>query len=183
MRKVTLTFGLIAGVIVSVFFVIGVSLCESGKINLDNSDLLGYASMVIALSMIFFGIKSYRDNYQSGVIKFGKGLQVGLLITLVAALIYAAAGEVYYQASPDSQLALMDKLADHQVNRMKEKGASSVEIDQMAKEMADMKEMFKNPLLRFGMTLAIILPVGIVITLVSAAVLRKKEFLAAEPLT
>jgi hypothetical protein len=97
-------------------------------------------------------------------------------------LIYAAAGEVYYQVNPDSQLALMDKMADYHVNRMKENGASSVEIDQTAKQMADMKQMFKNPLLRFGMTLAIILPVGIVITLVSAAVLRKKEFLAAQPL-
>jgi ethanolamine transporter EutH len=182
MRKVTLIFGSIAGVIVSAFFVIGVSLCENDKINLDSSELLGYASMVIALSMIFFGIKSFRDNYQNGVIKFGKGLQVGLLISLVASLIYAAAGEVYYQVNPDSQLALMDKMADYHVNRMKEKGASSVEIDQTAKQMADMKQMFKNPLLRFGMTLAIILPVGIVITLVSAAVLRKKEFLAAQPL-
>jgi len=183
MRKVTLIFGLIAGVIVSVFMVIGVSLCESGKLNLDNGEVLGYGSMVIALSMIFFGIKSYRDNYERGVIKFGKALQVGLLITLVASLIYAVAGEVYYQASPDSQLALMDKLADHQVNRMREKGALAAEIDQKIKEMSDLKEMFKNPVMRFGMTLAIILPVGIVITLISAAVLRKKEFLSAEPLT
>ena len=179
MRKVTLTFGLLAGVIVSIFMVIIVALCENGKINLDNSDLIGYGSMVIALSMIFFGIKSYRDNYQNGAVKFAKGLQVGMLITLIASLIYAAAGEMYYQINPDAQAALMDKYADHHVNKMKGKGASTAEVDQKVKEMADLKEMTKNPLIRFGMTLAIILPVGIVITLISAALLRRKEFLPA----
>ena len=179
MRKVILIFGLLAGVIVSIFLVIIMALCENDTINLDNSDLIGYGSMVIALSMIFFGVKSYRDNYQNGAIKFGKALQVGLLITLVASLIYAAVGEAYYQTSPESQLALMDKYADHHINKMKEEGAPSAEIDQKAKEMAGLKEMYKNPLIRFGMTLAIILPVGIVITLISAAILRKKEFLPA----
>jgi len=179
MRKVTLTFGLLAGVIVSVFMVIIMGLCENGTINFDNSDVIGYGSMVIALSMIFFGIKSYRDNYQNGAIKFGKGLQVGMLITFVASLLYAAAGETYYQINPDTQAALMDKYADHHINKMKENGASPAEIDHKVIEMADLKEMHKNPLIRFGMTLAIILPVGIIITLISAAVLRRKEFLSA----
>lgn len=179
MRKVTLTFGLLAGVIVSIFMVITMGLCENGTINFDNSDFIGYGSMVIALSMIFFGIKSYRDNHQNGAIKFGKGLQVGMLITLVAALIYAVAGEAYYQTYPETQAALMDKYADHHINKMKEKGAPPAEIEQKVKEMAGLKEMHKNPLIRFGMTLAIILPLGIVITLVSAAVLRRKEFLPA----
>jgi len=133
MQKVTLTFGLLAGVIVSVFMVIIMGLCENGIINLDNSDFIGYGSMVIAVSMIFFGIKSYRDNYQNGAIKFGKGLQVGLLITLVASLIYAAAGETYYQINPDTQAALMDKYADHYINKMKENGASPAEIEQKVK--------------------------------------------------
>ncbi|MCI0697625.1 DUF4199 domain-containing protein [candidate division KSB1 bacterium] len=179
MRKVTLTFGLLAGVIVSVFMVIIMGLCKNGTINFDNSDFIGYGSMVIALSMIFFGIKSYRDNYQNGAIKFGKGFQVGLLITLVASLIYAVAGETYYQVDPETNTAIMDKYADYHINKLRENGASPDEIAQKVKEMVDMKEMQKNPLLRFAMTLAIILPVGIIITLISAAVLRRKEFLPA----
>jgi hypothetical protein len=180
MRKVTFIFGLLAGVIVSVFMVIITGMCANGTISLDSSDFIGYGSMVIALSMIFFGIKSYRDNYQKGTIKFGKGLQVGMLITLVAALIYAAAGEVYYQADPELQAAFMDKYADHHINKMKEKGALPAEIDQKVKEMAELKEMQKNPVIRFGIALAIILPVGIVIALISAAALRRKELLPAE---
>lgn len=179
MRKVTLTFGLLAGGIVSVFMVIIMGLCESGTINFDNSDFIGYGSMVIALSMVFFGIKSYRDNYLNGAIKFGKGLQVGMLITLVATLIYAVAGETYYQMDPEINTTVMDKYADYHVNKLRENGAAPAVIEQKVKEMADMKEMYKNPLIRFGMTLAIILPVGIVMTLLSAAILRRKEFLPA----
>jgi hypothetical protein len=179
MRKVALTFGLLAGIIVSVFSFIIMGLCENGTINFDSSDVIGYGSMVIALSMIFFGIKSYRDNYQNGAIKFGKGLQVGMLITLVAALLYAVAGETFYQIDPEGQTALTNKYADYQINKMKENGASPAAIEQKIKEMTDMKEMYKSPLVRFVMTLAIILPVGIVVTLISAAVLRRKEFLPA----
>ncbi len=179
MRKVTLIFGLIAGVTVSIFSFFIMDMCEKDKISLDNSDFIGYGSMIIALSMIFFGIKSYRDNYQNGAIKFVRALQIGMLITLVASLIFAVAGEMIYQIDPEGQVVLMDKYADHHIRKIKEKGASSAEIDLKVKEMADLKKMNKNTVIRFGITLAIILPVGIVITLFSAAVLRRKEFLPA----
>ncbi len=74
--------------------------------------------------MIFFGIKSYRDNCQNGAIKFVKALQVGMLITLVASLMYATALEAYFQIKPEILTSFMDKYADHQINKMKEKGAS-----------------------------------------------------------
>jgi hypothetical protein len=179
MRKVILLFGLLAGIIVSVFMVIIMAMCENGTINFDNGDFLSYGSMVIALSMIFFGIKSYRDNYQNGAIKFVKGLQVGMLITLVASLMYAATLETYFQTNPEILAAFMDKYADYHINKMKEKGASPAEIDQTVKEMTGLKEKYKNPVIRFGITLFLILPVGIAITLFSAAVLRRKEFLPA----
>jgi len=179
MRKVTLIFGLLAGITSSVFSIIIVMMCERDKLNLDRSDLIGYASMVIALSMIFVGIKSYRDNYRSGAISFGRGLQVGILISLIASLIFAAGAEVFYQADPVAQAALMDKYADHHINKLKERGGSSDEIEQKTRQMTDLKEMNKNALMRFVMSVVIILPVGIVISLISAALLRKKEFLPA----
>ncbi len=175
MRKVTLTYGLLAGAIISILMLLAVVLWENGAITFDNSALIGYGSMVVALSMIFFGIKSYRDNYLNGAIKFGKGLQVGALITLIASLMYATAWETYYQTNPDIKATFMDKYTDHSLNKMKAKGASPVEINQKAKEMADLKDMYKNPVIRFGLTRLEILPVGIVITLVCAAGLRRKD--------
>ena len=178
MRKVTLTFGLIAGVIVSAFLVIGIALwVKTGKV-VDNA-LIGYATMVIALSMVFFGIKSYRDNYQKGAIRFWKGFQVGLLITLIASLMYAITWETYNQISPASSAAFIDYYANCQVDKLKVKGVSAAEIDQEVKKMDDFKRMYGNPAIRFSMTLMEILPVGIIITLISAAVLRKKEILPA----
>src|SRR5262249_28044065 len=101
MRKVILTFGLLAGAIVSVFMIIGIALWEKAGKVFENA-LVGYATMVIALAMVFFGIKSYRDNYQSGAIRFWKGFQVGILITLIASLMYAITWETYNQVSPAS---------------------------------------------------------------------------------
>ncbi len=179
MRKVTFIFGLLAGAIVSALSVIIMVLCETGAINFDHGDFITYGSMVIALAMIFFGIKSYRDNYQNGVLKFTKGLQIGMLISLVASLLYVATWEAFYQIQPEVYASFMNKYADHQVNKMKEKGASLAEIDETMKAMAGMKERLKNPVIRFGMTLMELLPVGIIITLISAAVLRRREFLPA----
>ena len=179
MRKVILTFGLIAGVIVSTFSIIFLRLCESNKVSMDNSDLYGYGSMAIALSIIFFGIKSYRDNYQNGAIKFGKALQIGLLITLVASVVFAVAAEIYYQVDPAANAVLMDKYANHQLDRLREIGAAQVDIEQKTRELTNLKEMNKSAVLRFAMSAAIILPVGLVIALISAALLRKKELLPA----
>jgi amino acid transporter len=178
MRKVTLIFGLIAGAIVSAFVVVLIVVwVKNGKI-IDNL-LVGYAAMVVALSMVFFGIKSYRDNYQSGKIRFWKGFQVGLFITLIASLMYTITWETYVQVSPGSSEAFIDYYAKCQVDKLKEKGVSAAELDQEIRKMDDFKNMYRNPVIRFSMTLMEILPVGIIITLISAAILRKKEFLSA----
>ncbi len=175
MRKIVLTYGLLAGVIVSVFMLVSLALWHKDAVNFDNSELIGYASMVVALSMIFFGIKTYRDNHQNGALKFVKGLQVGMLITLVASLLYAGTWEIYFRTNPEVQTSFMDKYTEHSLNKMKAEGASTAEIEQKAKQMASMAEMYKNPLIRFGITMLEILPVGIAVTLICAAALRRKS--------
>jgi uncharacterized protein DUF4199 len=179
MRKVILTFGFLAGAIISIIMITGIGLYENGVTTVYFSELVGYATMVIALSMIFFGIKSYRDNYQKGAINFWKGFQVGLLIAVIASLMYAITWEAYTQTRPAGPAFFMDRYADSVINKLKEKGAPADEIDQKVKDMEYYKTMYRNPVFRFGMTLIEILPVGIIITLISAAILRKKEFLPA----
>jgi hypothetical protein len=183
MRKVILIFGLIAGAIASTFMIVLMSLWAQGYNTLESGELIGYASMVIALSMIFFGIKSYRDNHRRGAVTFGKGLQIGLLITLIASVIYAGTWDVYYRANPEVQTTFMEQYTEHTLNKMRADGASEAEIEQQRAEMASMIEMYKNPFVRFGFTLMEIVPVGIIITLISAAILRRKEILPAQPLS
>lgn len=176
MKKVIITYGLIGGVIVSAIMLGTHPLLEKGIINYDNGMLIGYSSMVIALSMVFFGVKSYRDQYSGGTISFWQGVKIGMLITLLASVMYALTWEVYYNTAASD---FTEKYTQHYVDKMTREGASQAEIDQMRAEMASFNEMYKNPLIRFGVTLMEILPVGVIITFLSAALLRKREVLPA----
>jgi hypothetical protein len=176
MKKIIITYGLIGGVIVSVIMLATHPLVEDGSIGFDNGMLVGYASMVIALSMIFFGVKTYRDQHLKGAISFWQAVKIGVLITLVASVMYALTWEVYYNTSATD---FMSKYTQYYLDKMAQEGASTAEIDQVRTEMENFSELYKNPLIRFGATLTEILPVGVVITLLCAALLRKREILPA----
>ncbi len=180
MRKTILTFGLISGVIIVVLGIINTSLWKSGVINLDNGEVIGYGSMIVALSMVFFGIKSFRDKYQNGVIRFGKAFVVGLLITLVACLFYVVGWEIHYQTDDELRATFMDQYAEHTLGKLKQSGAGEEQIESARQEMNEMKEMYDIPVIRLAFTLIEILPVGLIIALISAAILRKKEILPPE---
>jgi len=175
MKKVVLTFGLIAGTLSIIFTFLIATLCDWESIDFGRAELIGYASMIIALSMIFFGIKSYRDNYAGGKITFWKGVQIGLLITSIGSVMYVIGGEAYSAFNPGFAPKVMEKYKEFETNKMKAKGASQAEIDTVMKQMTDMIKMMENPLIRFGIYIIEIFPVGLIITLLSAALLRKRE--------
>ena len=177
MKKIVLVFGSIAGVIVGGMFFATYPLHENGILTPEYGMLVGYTTMIIALSLIFFGVKSYRDNQLNGAISFGKAFGVGLLITLVAGVIYALTWEVMFNTLASDYL---QKFNAYSLQKMKDAGASVAELAVKQKEMKEFDEMYKNPIVRFGFTLAEISPVGILISLVSASLLRKKEFLKTE---
>jgi ethanolamine transporter EutH len=180
MKRIVIIYGVIAGSIVAAMILISIPLWNNGILNFDNGEITGYSSMVIALSLIFVGIKSYRDKHGNGVISFGKAVKIGVLISLIAAVMYSLAWEFSFtQMSGD----FMAQMTDHYTKELKESGATEAEIQESLKSMAMMQEYYKNPVIRFFITAVVeILPVGIVITLISAALLRKKEFLpATEP--
>lgn len=180
MRKIILTYGLIAGAIVAGLMFITLPLWKNGILTFDNGEIVGYTTMVISLSMIFFGVKSYRDNHSNGVITFGKAFKIGILITLIAGAMYALAWEVSYATVMSD---FFGKMQEHYFSEMKERGASEQELQKAKEQMATFAEYYKNPVIRFGMTLMEILPVGILISLISAALLRKKEFLPVNQTT
>lgn len=165
MRKIVLLYGGIAGAVI-----IGTAIGTLATTGL-HSEWLGYLVMVIGLSAMFFGIKSYRDNYLGGVIRFGMALKVGLLITLVASLVYVVSWELYFNLkAPD----FMEKFAAAVIEKMKQQGADSLKVAAAAAEMNKMKEWYKNPLIRYAMTLMEIFPVGAIISLISAAILKRR---------
>lgn len=172
MRKVVLTFGLIAGLIVATLMLLSMPLMDKGIISFENGQLFGYTTMAIALSMIFFGVKSYRDNYSEGLISFGKAFQVGILIAAVASIIYALSWEIYLNMSSGD---FMEQYTTRYLEQMQNEGASAAELEEMKASMGEMAEMYKNPIIRFGMTLMEIIPVGIIITLISAFMLKRNS--------
>ena len=173
MTKIVLIFGLISGAIAGLLMWILMGFVNGGSINFDNGMIWGYATMIVALSMVFFGIKSYRDNH-GGRITFLKGLQVGILISLISAFCYAVCFELYYPKIGDE---FMQKFTTHELNKMKASGASDAEIETARVEGEKFMEMYKNFFVRFSFSLIEIMPVGIIVTLVSAALLRKRELL------
>ena len=172
MKKIVITFGLIAGAIMGGMMAITIPLCLSGhKVGFDKAEIIGYTSMVLAFVMVFVGIRSYRENVNGGQITFGKAFKVGLLITLIASAMYIVAWQIiYYGFMPD----FMDKYAAHVVDQLRASGASDAQLLAKQKEMADFKRLYANPLINIGFTFLEVFPVGLVVTLISAAILRKR---------
>ena len=170
MRKVVLTFGLIAGAILSAMMLL--TLPFQDQIGFDKGAVIGYTTMVLAFMMIFFGVKSYRDNVAGGHVTFGRALKVGLLITAVSTACYVATWEVvYYKLAPD----FVEKYAAHAIEKAKKSGATDAQIAAQTKQMAEYSEMYKNPLVNIALTLLEPLPVGIPFALVTAGVLSRKR--------
>ena len=174
MKRIILINGLIAGVICGGMFLITIPMYDAGTLNHDYGALIGYSTMTIALSLIFFGVKSYRDKELNGVISFWKAVKVGLLITLVAGLIYASSWEITYRRIGDS---FMEKMTDRYMEQMKTEGASETAIAAKRAEWQSFNEMYKSFFVRFPVTVMEITPVGVLLTLLSAALLRRKTFL------
>jgi hypothetical protein len=170
MKKIVLTFGLISGAILSGMMLITLPFHDA--IGFDRSLILGYTTMVLALLLVFFGVRSYRDNIGGGTVRFGRAFAVGTLIALVASLCYVATWEViYFKFEPD----YLTKYQAHALEKARAEGASEEAIALKKAEMHKMAVMYKNPAINAAMTLVEPLPVGLIFALVSAGVLSRRK--------
>ena len=180
MKKTVLTFGLISGVILATLTATMLTLCLNGTIDMRHSQVLGYTMMALAYIAVFFGIRSYRDHHSGGTITFGKAFKVGILITLITCAVYVVSWEiVYWGFLPD----FGDKYAAYVLEKMKTDGATPAEIAEATANMEKFKEWYKNPFINVGITFLEVFPVGLIVTLISAGVLRKKTPDAGVPVT
>ena len=174
MKKNIIIYGLIGGAIVStlmLFTVNYISHCE-GNADFETSMLIGYASMLIAFSLVYVGIRNYRNKYNEGVISFGKAFRIGILIVLIASTIYVISWLIaYYFFIPD----FMDKYSAQKLAELKASGASQAEIEKETKSMENFARMYQNPFFNAMMTYVEILPVGLVVTLISSLILKRKK--------
>lgn len=168
MRKFVLTYGLIAGAILSLSMLGSLPFME--QIGFEYGMVIGYTSMVAAFLMVYFGIRSYRDQTAGGRIGFGRAFGVGLAITLIGTVCYVATWQfVYHRLAPD----FMDKYSAYAIEKARKSGATEAQIAAQKKEMAEFSEMYKNPLVNIAFTLLEPLPVGLLFSGVSAFVLSR----------
>lgn len=166
MKKNVLIFGLILGTILCINMIVVINMMYTNP-DFKSNDLLGYAAMVVIFSLIFFGVRNYRNKVLDGVISFGKGFKTGLLIALVASTLYVVVWLFYYYLFvPD----FIDKYTTHVLHQY------TTESERAAKavEMANFKEMYSNPLFVVLITYSEVLPIGLIITLISSLILKKK---------
>ena len=171
MINIAFLFGTIGGLVVTAGMYVGLLvLPEHGGASL----WFGYLTMILALSMIFVGVKRYRDTQGGGVIKFVPALMLGLGIAIVASVIYVMVWEVYMAAT---HFAFIDAYAEAMVRAKKAAGVSGPALDAVVAEMAKFKTDYANPLYRMPMTFMEIFPVGLIIAIISAAILRNPRVL------
>ena len=166
-RTITI-YGLISGAVVA----LGITVVSviGGK----HSLWLGYLIMLVALSSILVGVKQYRDDVLGGVIGFVRALLVGLGIAVMAGIAYAAVWEVYLALT---HYSFMDQYIAGILAAKRAAGVSAAEYQKAVAEMDAMRTQYANPLYRVPMTFMEIFPVGVLIALVSAGLLRYSRFL------
>jgi hypothetical protein len=176
MIRYILIFGSISGMLVAGMLWLGVTLL-AGE-NGGGSMLFGYLSMLIALSFIFVAIKRYRDKENGGVIKFWPALGLGILVSLVAGFFYVAAWEAYLATTDGNWMA---NYIEAEIATREAAGASAAEIAAFRTQMQGMADNYAHWWFRIPLTLAEILPVGLLISLISAGILRNPKILPHRP--
>ncbi|HEY2345696.1 MAG TPA: DUF4199 domain-containing protein [Xanthomonadaceae bacterium] len=175
MLRTILKFGVISGLIVGLFE-FGTVVAFAGMPPLKYGMVIGYTTMLVALSAVFVGIKRHRDVDRGGVIGFWPALGIGLGISFIAGVFYVVAWEAV-QATTH-----MDFAGDYAraiIGQEKASGASAAALAKLTDEMETFKVQYADPLFRLPMTFAEIFPVGVLVSLVSAGLLRNRRFLPA----
>ena len=169
MKKTVLTFGLISGAILAAMMLVTIPFAD--RTGWEKGEILGYTTIVLSALLVFFGVRSYRENVGGGRLTFGRAFAVGILITLISSACYVGTWEiVYYKFMPD----FADKYAAHLVERAKASGASQQKIDETKRQAKQFKQMYDKPLFNVALTFMEVFPIGLVVTLLSAGILRKK---------
>ena len=174
MLRIVLIYGVIGGIIVAVPMVVSMLTLTEETVP-ENAALYGYLSMLLAFTMVFVGIKHYRDKVLGGVIRFLPALGVGLGISAVASLFWVAGWELTLATGFDFGSAYTDSV----VAAAQARGAPAAEIEQLRAQTAEFLSMYANPLFRLPITFVEMFPIGALISLLSAAMLRNSRFLPA----
>ncbi|MBS7786655.1 DUF4199 domain-containing protein [Flavobacterium sp. CYK-55] len=171
MKKLILTNGIIGGIIVSIMMMISTIVFKCDP-NMESSMVIGYTGMLIAFSFVFIGIRNYRNKQNGGFVNFGSAFKIGLLISLIASTFYVVSWLIeYYCFFPN----FMEKYSAAAIQKIEnDPHITAAELTAQVDQIKTMQEMYKNPIWVILFTYAEIFPLGIIISLISALILKKK---------
>lgn len=170
MKKTVLVFGLISGALMTIFMFATLPFVD--RIGMDRMLFVGYTGIVLAFMLVFFGIRSYRENIGGGTITFGRAFAVGILIALISSVCYVIAWQIFYHAfMPD----FFEKYSAHVIEKARASGATPAEIQAQARELEWGIALYKKPIFHILFVFLEPFPVGLLITFISALILRKKR--------
>ena len=175
MIAIVLRFGIISGLIVAVPMVWHMLSLAPGEPPVM-SMLITYLVMLVSLTAVFLGVKSYRDRVLGGAIRFLPAFGVGLAISAVASLLYVIGWEI---SLAQGEFDFTTYYADLLVQGARERGASPAELAEAMESAQSFKDLYQQPVLRMLVTFAEMFPVGVIVSLISAAVLRNSRVLPA----
>ena len=170
MKKIVLTFGLISGAILSGMMLLTMPFHD--QIGFDRGAIIGYTTMVVAFLLIYFGVRSYRDNVAGGTVSFGRALKVGALIAFVASCCYVATWRVLYHTVSSDYL---EKYQAYALDKARAEGETEAQIDKRRAEMEKFAKLYQNPAVNIAMTFLEPLPVALVMTLVTTGVVSRRR--------
>ena len=169
MKRTVLTFGLISGAIISAMMLLTIPFID--RIGFDRSTVIGYTSMVLAFLLIYFGVRSYRDNVAGGSIRFGQAFKVGALIGVVSSLCYVATWEViFFRITPD----FTEKYQAYTLERARADGETDAQLAERRADLEEFAEWYQNLVLNAAVTFLEPLPVALIMTLLTAGVLSRR---------
>jgi uncharacterized protein DUF4199 len=170
MRKVVVTFGLLSGAVSASLMLMTVPFMH--RIGFDYGLVVGYTAIVLSFLFVYFGIRSYRDNVAGGTVTFGRAFGIGLMIAVISSLCYVITWEfVYFNLMPD----FWDKYSAYAIEHARASGATQQTIDETTRQMRELKQSLDNPLINAAYTFIEPFPVGVVVSLVSAGILRRRR--------
>lgn len=175
MLRIILVYGIFSGVIIIGTAIFGIAMADAST-DMAALEWVGYLVMIVALSMIFVGIKQYRDRELGGVIRFGTAFKLGLGISLVASAIYVASWEVNLAVTDH---AFIEEYTQSVIEQKRAEGLTGAELAAEIEKQESMKENYAKLYYRLPITFIEIFPVALLITLISAAILRRREVMPA----
>ena len=164
-------YGLAAGGLNVIGWFVGNWLTNDNS-SISLSEYLGYVAMLLSLSLVFFGIKDYRDNELNGHISFIQGIKKGMVIVLTAAIIYVIGWEIYF---PNFMIDFGEDYQNKLLMDLENQGLNAQQIASEKEKLANWLNNYQNPFIRIGLTFSEIFPVGLIVTLISSSLLSKKS--------